>query len=271
MITASRSWVLGFDNLSHIREWLSDALCRLSTGGGFAIRELYSNDGEKIFDVQRPVLINGITELSKRSDLLDRTIAVALPTISETRRKTESEFWDKFNAARPRILGAILTAVSAALRNGPGVTLDRHPRMADFARWVVAAESALDCSPGDVMASYADNRTAASETALFVSVIGEPLLKLLEGQGRFAGSATELLTQLSRIETSSGGMHPPRGWPRQPNTLSSQLSRLVSDLRTVGWEVVMGKRDSKKRTKIIRIDRVTPEKKTLRARRRRPK
>ena len=35
MIGANNSWCLAYDNLSHIPPWLSDALCRLSTGGGF--------------------------------------------------------------------------------------------------------------------------------------------------------------------------------------------------------------------------------------------
>ena len=38
MIAAGSSWCLGFDNLSYIPPWLSDALCRLSTGGGYATR-----------------------------------------------------------------------------------------------------------------------------------------------------------------------------------------------------------------------------------------
>ena len=83
MIAASNSWILAFDNLSHIPPWLSDALCRLATGGGFATRELYSDGEEKIFDVMRPVIVNGIAELATRSDLLDRTICLTLATIPD--------------------------------------------------------------------------------------------------------------------------------------------------------------------------------------------
>lgn len=267
MITATHSRLVAFDNLSHIREWLSDALCRLTTGGGFATRGLYSNDAEKIFDVQRPVLMNGINELSKRSDLLDRTIAVTLPAISESQRLPEAELWKQFKASVPRILGAILTAVSTALKNEDSVVLKRMPRMADFARWVVAAEPSLDCSPGDVMAAYVNNRAQASETAISISVIGEPILKLLEQEKRFEGTATELLKALRQFRSIS----PPSGWPRQPNALSGQLRRLVPNLRAVGWEVVWGHRDSKTRNKIIRIEQTPPEKKGMRGRRRRPK
>jgi len=273
MITATNGWLIGFDNLSLIRDWMSDSLCRLSTGGGFAVRELYSNDGEKIFDVQRPVLLNGITELAKRSDLLDRTIAVTLPTISETRRKTESELWRDFNAARPGILGAILTAVSTALRNESDVRLSRQPRMADFAHWSVAAEPDLDCSTGDFMAAYANNRTQASETAIFSSVIGEPLLALLELKDGFQGSATELLKKLNIFEVKIGGSRSPKGWPQRANSLSAQLRRLVPNLRAVGWEAVLDRRDPKTRTKIISIQRVSPKngRKTKKAKRRKPK
>ena len=70
MIAANNSWCLAYDNLSHVPAWLSDALCRLSTGGGFATRELYTDQEEIIFDSQRPVLLTSIEEVATRSDLL---------------------------------------------------------------------------------------------------------------------------------------------------------------------------------------------------------
>jgi hypothetical protein len=75
MIAADSGWIITFDNLSYLRAGMSDAICRLATGGGFSTRELYSDDEERIFDVQRPVILNGIDELVTRSDLLDRAAA----------------------------------------------------------------------------------------------------------------------------------------------------------------------------------------------------
>jgi hypothetical protein len=83
MIAANNGWVVALDNISYLPGWLSDALCRLSTGGGFATRTLYENDEETIFDATRPLLITGIEEVATRSDLLDRSILVTLPTIPE--------------------------------------------------------------------------------------------------------------------------------------------------------------------------------------------
>lgn len=49
-IAASNGWVIALDNLSYVPDWLSDALCRLSTGGGFSTRALFTNDDEVLFD-----------------------------------------------------------------------------------------------------------------------------------------------------------------------------------------------------------------------------
>ena len=40
MIAANNGWVIALDNLSSIKAWQSDCLCRLSTGGGFSTRTL---------------------------------------------------------------------------------------------------------------------------------------------------------------------------------------------------------------------------------------
>src|ERR1035437_950393 len=46
LIAAINSWVIAYANLSGIPQWLSDALCRLATGGGVSTRELYSDTEE---------------------------------------------------------------------------------------------------------------------------------------------------------------------------------------------------------------------------------
>jgi hypothetical protein len=69
-IAATNGWVVALDNLSYLPHWLSDALCVLSTGGGFATRTLYTDDEESIFSFRRPVIINGIAEVAERGDLI---------------------------------------------------------------------------------------------------------------------------------------------------------------------------------------------------------
>src|SRR5262249_4514810 len=153
-------------NLSGLPDFLSDALCSLATGGGLATRELYSDADEKLFAATRPILLNGIEDIATRPDLLDRAVTLTLPTIPEMQRRDEEELFRDFEAVRPRVLGALLDAVSAGLRNRPRVRLTSKPRMADFALWVVAAEPALGWQSGAFLKAYTENRGQANELAL---------------------------------------------------------------------------------------------------------
>ena len=116
MIAANNGYLLAFDNLSGLPHWLSDALCRLATGGSFAVRRLYTDDEEVLFEAARPILLNGIEEVISRPDLGDRAIFLTLAPIAEADRRPEAELWREFEIARPRILGALLDAVVHGLR-----------------------------------------------------------------------------------------------------------------------------------------------------------
>ena len=50
---------MSFDNVDTLAR-LSDALCRLSTGGGLSKRKLYSDGDVFSVDAMRPVLIAGL-------------------------------------------------------------------------------------------------------------------------------------------------------------------------------------------------------------------
>ncbi len=150
-----------FDNLSSVPDWLSDAFCRIATGGGFKTRRLYRDTEEISLQVCRPQILNGIEDLATRDDLRDRGILFELPVILGQRRKPEREFWAEFDEARPRILGALLDAASTALREQSHVDVEELPRMADFATWVIGAEKGLSWQPGTFLDAYEQNRRDA--------------------------------------------------------------------------------------------------------------
>jgi hypothetical protein len=139
-IAAQANWVLNFGNVSYVSPEVSDTLCRLSTGGGHVERKLYTDDESKRFAYKRPVILNGIGEVVARPDLMDRTMAVRLAVITDDKRKDETTLKAEFEATRPKILGALFNHVAAGLRDLGDTRLAKMPRMADFARWAVAAE-----------------------------------------------------------------------------------------------------------------------------------
>ena len=88
--------MLAFDNLSFIDGTLADAMCRISTGAGFATRTLYTDTDETIIEVQRPQIVNGIPDLAERPDFADRSIVMTLRPLADGAHITEREFWSRF-------------------------------------------------------------------------------------------------------------------------------------------------------------------------------
>jgi hypothetical protein len=255
LIAARHAHVLVFDNLSGLQPWLSDALCRLATGGGFATRELYSDAEETILHAQRPVILNGIDDLATRQDLIDRAIVLTLPTIPETARRQERELWEHVTATRPAILEALLTASQTALANYDRVVLPSLPRMADFAVWVTAAEPALGWESGAFLRTYGRNRGEAIELGLDASPIGPNVRALIHTEQRWEGTAKDLLERV--MKEKSEAEQRARTMPQTPQAIRNHLKRLAPALRAIGIDVIFGQRQARTGQRLITIEKVS--------------
>jgi putative DNA primase/helicase len=251
IISANNGLVMAFDNLSGLSPTMADALCRLSTGAGFSTRALYSDDEEAIFSGRRSIIINGIEDLAGRADLLDRSITLTLRPLSDNNRREEKDIQSKFDHLHPGLLGALLDAVSAALRNGPNVKVENMPRMADFARWTVAGEVVLKIPEGRFLTAYRDNIGGSNELALESSPIYEPIKKLLElkPEHRWEGTATELLEELNGVAgfTGTGETKPSKDWPSSPRALRSKINRVAPNFRRAGIDIETGRTKQSRR------------------------
>lgn len=254
MITASNNWTLAFDNCARLAEWFSDALCRISTGGGFATRALYENDEESIFAAKRPLIINGIEDVATRSDLIDRCLVLSLPAIPKQNRRPESVINSQFAAMWPRVFGALLTAVSVALRELPSVRLTDLPRMADFALWATAAETGLGFAPGEFIRVYTQNRDESNAVLIEASPVAQALQELFSLRSRWKGTATELLAELNSRQPEADRQRK-TGWPLKANTLSNQLARIAPNLRDAGIDVQRRHTKHGSLITLIRIER----------------
>lgn len=140
---AQHSRVLAFDNLSSLTRSMSDALCRISTGSGLAAESSACLYEETLMTVMRPIVFNGIEEIVLEPDLLDRAISITLPHIPTDERRTEAELMKSFNAAKPRLFGALLTVLAKALHAKASLEIEHLPRMADFGMLGAAVTQAL--------------------------------------------------------------------------------------------------------------------------------
>ncbi len=249
MISAHNSWVLCFDNVSYLHAWLSDAFCRLATGGGFSTRQLYTDTEEVIFDGTRPIILNGIHTTIEREDLRDRAIILSLPPIPENEFIPEEEFWPLFKDSWPRIFGALLDAVMVALRNRPNIRLDTPTRMADFAYWASAAEPAFGWQQGAFISAYAGKRQAVIEEGLEHNMLAQTIRKLSQKTPKWEGNYKDLLEELNDKVTEQESKS--KEWPKSTNWLSNRLKRITPLLRSIGIEVAtLGTRDHCKWVKI---------------------
>jgi hypothetical protein len=245
-IHANNAWVVSLDNLSGVPVWLSDAICRVATGGGFATRELYTDGEEALFDYQRPVILNGIDDVATRHDLADRSLNLVLPPIPDAERKTEATFWRDWELVRPRVFGALLDGVSTALRRVDSVHLPRKPRMADFAVWATAAEPAFGWPEGAALKAYAENRAEAVELGIESDAVAFTVCELLKHKpDGFEGTMTELLDELE--DHASDKMRNAKTWPGSARSLSNRLRRSSTALRQVGIDIEYC-RDMRRRT-----------------------
>ena len=235
MIAASNGHVVAFDNLSRLSDEFSDNLSVLATGGGFAVRQLYTNHEEAIFNATKPIILSGISQVATRGDLLDRAIVITLPPIPDSQRKDEEVFWRDFETARPRILGAFLDAVVVGLQRLPYVRLERKPRMADFAMWGVATEPACPWTEPVFFNAYAANRTDAIEATLD----GDHLVDAVKLLTPWEGTASELLQAITLKMPDS--ITNRKDWYSKPRQVSDALRRLAPGLRGIGIDVLFSK------------------------------
>lgn len=235
LIAARNSWVVSLDNLSYMPPWISDGLCRLSTGGGLSKRRLYTDADEQLLDAERPCILNSIESIVERTDLVDRALILDLPPIPEAKRRDRKAVRDDFRRKAPGILGALLTAVSAGLKNESSVKLERLPRMADFAIWMTACEPALNWPPGTFISTYSTNRKGAVEKTLEADLIGSAVRELVKLHGDWSGTSSELLDALEKVVDER--TKKANAWPKSASWLARKLKRSMTFLRAVGIEV----------------------------------
>jgi hypothetical protein len=255
-IAANNSYVLCFDNISGFPADIADALCRLGTGGGFATRQLFTDDEERIFEAMRPIILTSIVDVATRADLADRTLVVLLKTIMETQKKTEEVVREKFEQAAPHILGALLDAIAHGLKHETSVVLNRLPRMADHAKWVRACEGAFQ-KAGTHLDAYDRNRADATEIVLEADRVGAALRRYMEGREQITTTSSNLLDTLGDLVPET--VRRSKEWPGNARALGGKLRNLAPALRMVGIYMLFERDTARKRDRLITITTKKPE------------
>jgi hypothetical protein len=252
-IAAARcSWLLTLDNVSEIKPWLSDALCRAVTGAATVYRSLYTNDSPHVVEFQRCVLLTAISTGALRGDLGSRLAQFEMLPIPGAERQQLRNLEQRFEQARPQILGALLDLLVKTLEVLPTVNPATMPRMADFAVVLAAVDQVRDTNS---VGLFASNQTSISEDVVDSEPLGEALIKLLSTEGDWQGEPNQLLDKLQRPI----GLHPAR-WPSNPHNLTQRLRGIIPALADLGVQVDadLPKCKGRRQIAIRRVDGFTP-------------
>ena len=225
---AAGSYAISLDNLSKLNDWLSDSLCRASTGDSLVKRQHYSDKDLVVHKFKRVIILNGINLTILRDDLADRIIPISLPVITSHDRKYEADLEDDWANAFSEIFGGILTLCAKVLEGYEMVELAELPRMADFARIL----KAIDMVRGtDSLSAYLEEIGKMASNA----IDGDNFLKVLRKliPNSWTGTAAELLDLVSPAMPL--GLD--KTWPTSAREVTEKLTRTSPTLRKVGWNI----------------------------------
>lgn len=232
-VTAGVNWLMSYENISHLSPPMQDTLCILSTGGGFAKRKLYSDADEAIINVQRPIILNGISIAVTAQDLVDRTLTIEMPTI--TVRTETTDLWRLLESERPKLLGALLDIMVRALSLLPTIEIaaDNRPRLLEFARFGMAISEAMQYPSEVFLEQFKAGREEAIARTIDSSPVATALIDWLD-QGR-----SEMVRMpINKLFKALEDFKPTytEAWPRSAKGFGDALRRAAPALRQIGIE-----------------------------------
>ena len=249
------------DNASSLNAKMSDAYCCLSTGAALGKRKQYSNDDEHLIDQCNPVIMNGITDIASRQDLLSRFLIVELASGKEI---DEGQLRPAFEKDLPSMFGYLLNGLASALKNLPETLAPSGTRLVDFARVVTAAEEGLGWEKGSFMQALIDNQQSSATDAMTLHPLIRAILALFRDhkQEEWQGTIQTLRDKLDRY---AGNDKLTPAWPKTAQHMSRELDRLKADMPKVGLEFEKLQRTGNKKPIVLRykgtldaIDREEP-------------
>jgi hypothetical protein len=255
-----------YDNISGIKDWISDELCRAVSGSGSSKRVLYTDDDDFIRSLLRCVTINGINLAASKPDLLDRSIFCQLKRIESKDRKYLKRIQKDFEEMKPQLLGYIsdiLVKVMKWIQDNGDLEVPNIPRMADWAGHCEIIARCMGYEENEFLKAYENNVQIQVEEVMETSQVATCLARFVENkifevkdlEGKptwgFEGTATELKKELEEIAASLGiETKNDKDWPKKPNGFSKIINEIEHTLKEAGIEIG---HDRKASVKIIKI------------------
>ncbi len=228
----ANSYYVTLDNLSSLSRNVSDTLARAATGGSVSKRKLFTDNEEILLNLKSLVAINGVTLVTKESDLLDRALILTMQRIRPDDVVPDEELWARFEKDRPAILGCCFNILAEVFEDCEPVYVDKLVRMADFHIACIKVGRALGWEEEEVNKLLWKNQETANKKTLDEDIVALAVIELMSGYGDnqiYQNSVSGLLGDLRDVLYSNE--IDPYLLPKHPNKLSNRLSKVASSLK----------------------------------------
>ena len=239
------NYVAYFDNISGIKEWISDQLCRSVTGSGFSKRQLFTDDQDIVYSFKRALGFNGINLAATKADLLDRCLIILLERIKDELRRPLEDIVNikgmdrALEKIKPQLLGYIFDMVAKLLKviSMKGITKPKElPRMADFAIHGEIVARCIGYDKGVFLKAFNENTKLQSAELIESNPLAMTVFQFVQWKPQFKGTATKLLEELN-LKAAELGIQQDKFWPKSPGALSRKLNLIRTSLRRVGVDI----------------------------------
>jgi putative DNA primase/helicase len=146
-------------------------------------------------------------------------------------QKTEKDWRAGVEAALPETFAALLDALSAGLKRQEETATPRT-RMADFARFVVAAELALPWESGAFLKAYESSRLHSSAPLADGDVVATAIISFMEDKNEWTGLMSALYAKLSDLVSLD--IRRSKEWPGNARWFGDRMRRAAPTLRDLG-------------------------------------
>lgn len=259
-IAACNSLLISYENLSHLSDEMQDAFCVLSTGGGFAKRQLFKDAEESTLSAKRPVIMNGIGTLATRQDLVDRLINLELCPLKATERKTDTELDALLAEKESGIFTGLLDLFAQALEILPTIQIDQKARMADFCLLGAAVYAARGVE--DAAMAFMRDYNAMRQEAIYRTLDSSPIAAAIMAYLDQHVLGAEFTTAKNALDALVQYYTDGESWPRSGKGLTEAIKRLAPAFRQIGIRTEVGKQRNKNGYPVI-IKPLEPFKATM--------
>ena len=231
-----------YDNVSVVPKNLSDLFCQGYSKGAASKRVLYSNGDDFIFDMSGSAMFTAVDMPKIGTDFRQRSIGILFDPIPDEERKSDEQWMNRFFEARPRILGALLSALANTLKIKPEIQLKSMFRIADFHAWGAAAAEAIGIGKDNFTKSLARMfKNVQCEAANQANVSYEKEVALTTAVKNFMSDKPYWEGYASGLSENIGTCFvDSRFKPKGPSALGKALRKILIQLADFGIRIEIG-------------------------------